>query len=439
MADLSFIKTYSLQQQTPLIHFQYDQDGAALRATEVKPKLDRYICEMYRQKHGSSVPKSWRQGEKESLRYRMSILAPSNTPECSTMHEYKIAKHACPRNQQKEFDRNHRKEYKMIHPMYFGNMVNERQAQRQYEQNVLETFKETVFYHQPLTLRIVCTNEALCKELDIHMESFFLMNNFGTRQTKGFGGFVVVAKAHNPSWRPGRPAEVLGALNIPMIKAQSSGNVAARMDVAQTIYAVMKGGINMSKIKGPDAYVKGYVQRRFLDDNKEYTTGSEKAFMKAEVIPGRDNTTKYQNYIFVRSLLGLADHYEFRDNVRRGNVNVYSLGKDDFDIERFASPVTVKVFDNEIFFLFRSAQAILGKEFYLVHGDYVKEIDRKSKYEDKRRLIVQYGKSIKTPNTLDWNQFITGFIQYYNSDIVKERIRKCGRPYDRAANVRLRR
>ena len=33
----------TLKQHTPLIHFQHDQYGATLRASEVKPKLDEYI------------------------------------------------------------------------------------------------------------------------------------------------------------------------------------------------------------------------------------------------------------------------------------------------------------------------------------------------------------------------------------------------------------
>ena len=34
---------FTLKQHTPIIHFQHDQDGATLRASEVKPKLDRFI------------------------------------------------------------------------------------------------------------------------------------------------------------------------------------------------------------------------------------------------------------------------------------------------------------------------------------------------------------------------------------------------------------
>ena len=33
----------TLKQHTPLIHFQHDQVGATLRASEVKPKLDKFL------------------------------------------------------------------------------------------------------------------------------------------------------------------------------------------------------------------------------------------------------------------------------------------------------------------------------------------------------------------------------------------------------------
>ena len=38
---------FTLKQHTPLIHFQHDQAGATLRASEVKPKLDRFIIDAY--------------------------------------------------------------------------------------------------------------------------------------------------------------------------------------------------------------------------------------------------------------------------------------------------------------------------------------------------------------------------------------------------------
>ena len=37
--------TFKLKQHTPIIHFQHDQYGATLRASELKPKLDKFLIE----------------------------------------------------------------------------------------------------------------------------------------------------------------------------------------------------------------------------------------------------------------------------------------------------------------------------------------------------------------------------------------------------------
>lgn len=44
----------TLQQHTPLIHFQHYQDGATLRASEVKPRLDKFLI-------GNDAFNKWKQ------------------------------------------------------------------------------------------------------------------------------------------------------------------------------------------------------------------------------------------------------------------------------------------------------------------------------------------------------------------------------------------
>lgn len=64
---MSYCVTYTLQQHTPLIHFQHAEAGATLRATEVKPKLDRYLAERLKAVN-VQIPASWllRQTAEES-------------------------------------------------------------------------------------------------------------------------------------------------------------------------------------------------------------------------------------------------------------------------------------------------------------------------------------------------------------------------------------
>ena len=38
---------FKLNPQSPLIHFQPDEAGATVRATELKPKLDKFLIEKF--------------------------------------------------------------------------------------------------------------------------------------------------------------------------------------------------------------------------------------------------------------------------------------------------------------------------------------------------------------------------------------------------------
>ena len=50
-------KTFELEQQTSMWHFQGREAGAALRATEVKPKLDRFLIEWCKKMHQLDILK----------------------------------------------------------------------------------------------------------------------------------------------------------------------------------------------------------------------------------------------------------------------------------------------------------------------------------------------------------------------------------------------
>ena len=67
-----FNKSFPLKQHTPLIHFQHDKEGATLRATEVKPRLDRLLKERL----GDTVKPEWVQKEEGGLisfQYKLRI------------------------------------------------------------------------------------------------------------------------------------------------------------------------------------------------------------------------------------------------------------------------------------------------------------------------------------------------------------------------------
>ena len=52
-------KIYYLKQLSPMLHFQFGDRNATLRATELKPKLDRFI-EKWMARNKRNLPSDWR-------------------------------------------------------------------------------------------------------------------------------------------------------------------------------------------------------------------------------------------------------------------------------------------------------------------------------------------------------------------------------------------
>lgn len=76
-----------LEAQSPMIHFQHDQAGATLRASEVKPKLDRFLLNKMEQETGKRVAVlkedngyavMFTDKEHNALNYRMNFEVPGN-------------------------------------------------------------------------------------------------------------------------------------------------------------------------------------------------------------------------------------------------------------------------------------------------------------------------------------------------------------------------
>ena len=71
-----------LEAQSPMIHFQYNQMGATLRASEVKPKLDRFLLNEMKKETGKTIEELkkgngyaafFMDKEHQALNYRMNF------------------------------------------------------------------------------------------------------------------------------------------------------------------------------------------------------------------------------------------------------------------------------------------------------------------------------------------------------------------------------
>ena len=145
--------TFTLKQHTPIIHFQYEQDGATLRASEVKPKLDKYLITNCI----SQIQKQWYINDaSQALNYKLSF-------ENIEMKTFSIRK-------------------KTNFPCFFGDMGND------YDGNE----KGLSFATDPFKGTIRSLHSGLFDLIIPHLADFFATTNFGTRQSKGFGSYSVI-------------------------------------------------------------------------------------------------------------------------------------------------------------------------------------------------------------------------------------------------------
>lgn len=218
--------TIKLKQHTPLIHFQHDQDGATLRASEVKPKLDKYILsKLTAEVRSQGIRDGWIKvkNDKVWLDYKMRIIDnPDNVISLNTNKKrfYTNKDEEKDKNKGKTIikvkygeiiqnnnDRNVRyviidqnnkgffaklrkSDSKVIYdldsyPCFFANMDTDIMNPNEY--------RKVTFAQDPFDLVIITKhtslNALLIDKDRLLISHFFFTHNFGTRQSKGFGSF----------------------------------------------------------------------------------------------------------------------------------------------------------------------------------------------------------------------------------------------------------
>lgn len=387
-------KEYKLVQHTPLIHFQHSEPHACLRATEVKPKLDRFLIEQLEKddRFGDGRWKKWfvGDGSQQSFDYMMRITPNSEQVDRTQSIERAIARaeHRPPNASLHE-----------IHKNYFGNMASGNNIQ----DTIRETFKESLFYKDGLTLTIRCFIPELLTFIDEHIRGFFMMHNFGTRQRKGFGSFTV-----DISTKPNEPKgfDLVGKYcpNAYYCKLDNDVNADALLDAVWVISAFLGSGFN----RGEGNYVRGFVFRYF--QREKNPLANDKAFVKQQVLRNVYNEATrgehlhpYGNnvrYRYVRGLLGTNENSRFcrAPNAHTPVYDIYTHSAE--GIERFPSPLLFKPIGKFVFILpQKMPDEIFGSEFYILKKKQEEEYGSKATSDQKLNYLKQECKSgmIKTP------------------------------------------
>jgi hypothetical protein len=168
-----FEAKFKLRQHTPMIHFLHDQPGATLRGTELKPKLDKFIAK----KTNTPFSKDWIARTDTNghiaLDYKVSII-PAPDLRFEPIEIPYI---------------NHKgKQASISFPGFFANLGGRSNDDVKKFSIANEDFEIVFFsYH-----------EDLIEQIKTLFPEFLAFEEFGTRQSKGFGSFYLSEIEQNP-------------------------------------------------------------------------------------------------------------------------------------------------------------------------------------------------------------------------------------------------
>ena len=311
-------KVFQLKQYTPHIHFQAEEAGACLRASEVKPRLDRFIA-TFLQRQKCSVPDNWYLPQTKSdygkiaLHYQMHITTTGG------IKRGEPAKWTA----------------------FFGD--SRKTVHCEDSLQMLLTFPEQ------LTENVTVDGKAytLPQLVEYVIPAFFALTCFGFRSTKGFGSYGIA---------DGKNRQTDESYLLPFTECgvyytlRMKGGIKAdeQLKLIKTLSDMMKAGINFR------GYYKGRIFRYF----SEKSVGSDKAFVKHRVLNrARDNhqdseeKKRYEHYVYSRALLGLAPHYEYRAGKNTGRKGKVTVSDKEKNIGRFNNPVHFIPNGNELILL----------------------------------------------------------------------------------------
>jgi len=340
-----------LKQHTPLIHFQHTQDGATLRATEVKPKLDRFLIEQhfggilnfdaYKQyligdvaglekewktKETDKQKVDWLQKQKLAFDYKLRVKKSNNI---DTTVKAKI------NSFRKGKETRWKVDSKTAIPMVLANM-----ADKPSEEEL-----KNLFLYDNLECVILSYHSNLIDIINKNLTCFFAINNFGNRNNKGFGSYSVCNENGVD-----KTIDYLTKKSIVEIKS-SCDNSKELFIAIDYIWKAIKSGINFSKCNRGKLDNTNYSKPQFFDYLNSLN-GKKKNWEKAwikETFMGVEFKGDYKPFFF-RALLGLSDKFEYKGKVKYCNDKYkkqkafydFTISITNDDIERIKSPITFK-------------------------------------------------------------------------------------------------
>lgn len=404
--------TFTLKQHTPIIHFQWEQDGAILRASELKPKLDKYLL-------GLKIQEI----EEIDLDYKIKIITKGKTYVEPIQRQETFFNKYTQQNEAK-FNKKGFPVFSII-PCFFGNMGKDGKTHK----------KELVYTNYDISIEFTIKNPVLREIIQDHFRRFIFHTNFGMRQSKGFGSFSVKDTVENEYGYTYFDIDLNDEIikkyrpKILQLNTPDSYDIFKKtfpvFNAVNYLHKALRGGHNTVIKDETKFYFKSlmyrYIKIKFQDVNWD-KKGIKQAFLSELDFnnqPNNDALERKKSELF-RDLLGLSTQFEFRRNNRYSSygftVRHPKTSQDSLDrfhnelvqpnpAYRFKSPLiykVVKITDDKyrIHLIPNSVDPwMLGKKFKLLKV--VKKI-----IDNKEKSIIDNIMEISTPDQFDMVDFL---------------------------------
>lgn len=284
--------------QTPILHFQSKEQGATLRASEVKPKLDKFLMQ---KTSFSDSEDAFIRGTR-ALNYKMKIVG---SPKDMQLNDEEI-------------------------PMYYA--------------------KKCQLVKTSPILTITTFSKDIQTAIENHLEEFFICHNFGAVQGKGYGSFIVGGQ------KLSEVKIIKSLMSSYQLKCVYCIDISSNDDafeVIQNFYNLTKSGYNVGgKYKRSSLFL--YMHSKGIDNEKAEL--KQKKIAPAIGRSSLEHHTYNKNPKYVRALLGMASALRFLEDNRFPNnrkrfqvIQISSNGQ--FRFQRFPSPLLFKVINKKVYII----------------------------------------------------------------------------------------
>lgn len=450
---------FSLKQVTPMIHFQ-DDDEATIRATELKPKLDRFIL-------------SWLAYEKEEKKWTKQKIDSEAKMLKQTVKDLKDKAWLVDQYQVHQYHALNYKmrikaENKVNRDFRYGNAVYILNKGK-YKSSNKGKYKSS--FYSKIIIDITCFNQELANRIKELLPILIDLTAFGLQQSKGYGNFRV-SKINNQDYKDNIENNLLKAINhfksenilVYKLELDKEKNDKINTDYAVALNAIAEyNRFLKSGLRQDNEYIPSVIMKRYFKQDSNNIINEKKAMKQKlylakyniENLTHHDNEKFINNYDFsdsdkiyyTRGLLGFAQLYQFSLCIEKNRDKFDIIPRDkngkekkafwkDFDVKgkigkeeisRFPSPLHYHVSENykEIYIIINNNALISLQNANpkIVFNERYNKDEKKRKKERK----IQFTAQLPDTEKFDFESFfeIAGLNEFLSiSDAKKNSDRK---------------